>query len=245
MWVVLPAKNFFNAKQRLAGLLTPQERRNLFQAMLEDVLSVLSAHPLIQGVVLVSDDPVAKLLAQQYQVECLNESSLLAIGLNAVVQAAVKVLAMRGIHEVMVIHGDLPLISFAEITELITTHRKATRPALTLAPDRHREGTNCLICTPATAINYCYGNLSLSKHLHEGAKIGASVQLVDLPGVGFDIDWPDDVLTLINRPDLTAARHTSSYLKNSGIVVRARAMSVDGPHLASPPSSMDLLHALA
>lgn len=232
MWAVLPAKNFSYAKQRLAGLLTPEERRNLFHAMLEDVLSVLSEHPLIQGVVLVSDDPTARLLAEQYQVEYLDESGLFAKGLNAVVQAAVQSLSRRGIHEVMVIHGDLPLISLAEITKLITTHRNAKRPALTIAPDRHQEGTNCLICTPATAINYCYGNSSLTKHVRQAAEIGASVQLVDLPGASFDIDWPNDVLELINRSELAAGKRTISYLKNSDIGARARAMSVGGQNIA-------------
>lgn len=241
MWVVLPAKNFSYAKQRLAGLLTPLERRDLFHAMLEDVLSVLSSHPLIHGIVLVSDDPTARLLAQQYQVEYLDESGLFVKGLNAVVQSVVQILARRGVHEVMVIHGDLPLISTAEITELITTHRNAKRPALTIAPDRHREGTNCLICTPASGINYCYGNSSLMKHVHQAAKIGASVHIVDLPGASFDIDWPEDVLELINQPKPSTGKRTISYLKNSEI--GARAGSVSSQIVSWSPSPVALLHS--
>lgn len=227
MWTVLPAKNFSFAKQRLAGLLTPDERRNLFRAMLEDVLAVLGGHPMIEGVILVSDDPEAKLLATQYDAEFLHESTLRATGLNGVIQATVEELARRDIHEVMVIHGDLPLVTTAEITRLITTHRNAKQPALTIAPDRHRDGTNCLICTPATAVNYCYGKSSLTKHVEQAEHIGALVQLVvDLPGASFDIDWPDDVLTLVNHPAIGSGKRTIEYLANSGIATRVMDMPV-------------------
>lgn len=220
MWTVLPAKNFANAKQRLGGLLSPQERRDLFRAMLEDVLEVLSTHPLIEGVVLVSDDPTARMLAQQYQVEFLDESTLGARGLNEVIQATVGELAKRDIHEVMVIHGDLPLISAAELTRLITIHRTATVPALTIAPDRHSDGSNCVLCTPATAIAFSYGQSSLRKHVEQAARIGAKAQLVSLPGAGFDVDWPDDVLELLNRKPLLEGKRTVSYLKDHDIMSR-------------------------
>ena len=39
IWAVVPVKEFANAKQRLAGALTPDQRRGLCAAMLEDVLN--------------------------------------------------------------------------------------------------------------------------------------------------------------------------------------------------------------
>lgn len=225
MWTILPAKNLSRAKQRLAGLLTPDERRGLFRAMLKDVLTVLSTHPAIDGIVMVSDDPTVRFLGEEYCAEFLDESELSATGLNPVVQAAAQYLAARGINETMVIHGDLPLISHAEIGQLIGTHRNTPRPAMTLAPDRQREGTNCLICTPATAIEFSYGQSSLLKHVRQAEKIGASVQIVRLPGIAFDVDWPEDVLGLIDHPELGAGRHTFSYLKDHQIEERFRPMT--------------------
>jgi 2-phospho-L-lactate guanylyltransferase (CobY/MobA/RfbA family) len=43
MWAVLPAKDFVDAKQRLAPVLTAAQRNALFRAMLEDVLTMLTA----------------------------------------------------------------------------------------------------------------------------------------------------------------------------------------------------------
>ena len=64
MWAVLPLKDFVSAKQRLSGVLSATERRRLFHAMVEDVLSVLIQAPSIVGIVIVSDDPTAALMAR-------------------------------------------------------------------------------------------------------------------------------------------------------------------------------------
>jgi 2-phospho-L-lactate guanylyltransferase len=42
MWALLPLKRFSAAKQRLAGVLSPAERRSLVLAMASDVLDTLS-----------------------------------------------------------------------------------------------------------------------------------------------------------------------------------------------------------
>ena len=54
MWSVLPLKDFVSAKQRLSGVLSAAERHRLFHAMVEDVLSVLTQAPSIDGTVIVS-----------------------------------------------------------------------------------------------------------------------------------------------------------------------------------------------
>ena len=42
-WAILPVKEMAGAKQRLAPLLSPEERIALMQMMLRDVLAALSA----------------------------------------------------------------------------------------------------------------------------------------------------------------------------------------------------------
>ena len=42
-WAILPVKEMGSAKQRLAPLLSPEERIGLMQVMLRDVLAALSA----------------------------------------------------------------------------------------------------------------------------------------------------------------------------------------------------------
>lgn len=215
MWALLPLKNFADAKQRLSGVLTAEQRRNLFQAMVEDVLTVLQNCSAIANTVIVADDPLAGQLARDYGADYLAEAALRARGLNAAVQAATAQLAGCGIDELMVVHGDLPLISTAEVDCLVRTHRGLRAPALTIAPDQRRRGSNCLLCSQASQLRYGYGSGSFARHAAQAGRRGMSLQVVTLPGIGFDIDTPQDLLTLLQRANRQNAPHTWRYIGNS------------------------------
>ena len=75
LWALIPVKDFVNAKQRLSGVLSPSERRGLSQAMVEDMLVCLGHVPGIDGILLVSDDPGAGLLAYRYGARVLKDRS--------------------------------------------------------------------------------------------------------------------------------------------------------------------------
>ena len=66
MWAVLPAKNFDDAKQRLAGVLNAADRRDLFAAMFEDVLETLCAVDGLAGVLVVTRDDAAAAIARRH-----------------------------------------------------------------------------------------------------------------------------------------------------------------------------------
>ena len=85
---LIPLKRLTEAKTRLAGLLQSSDRQALALAMVEDVLAVLSAHNDIDSITVVSDDPVAPLLANRYGARCWQERDLGCTGLNAVIAAA-------------------------------------------------------------------------------------------------------------------------------------------------------------
>lgn len=220
MWVLIPVKKFDDAKSRLSSVLSPEERRSLCEAMLNDLLSVISCHPLVEGLLLVSSEPSAVLLAQKYGAEVLSDSDLGISGLNSAVHAGVSALGKRKINEVMVIHGDIPLVSAKELTNLIHAHRKARKPAVTIVPDRRNEGSNCLVCSSAAGIKFHYGADSLRKHSEEALAIGASLQVLPLPGVGFDVDYSEDLVFLGTQAGSTQALRTRRYLKGSGIMKR-------------------------
>ncbi len=217
MWAVLPLKDFARSKQRLAGLLDEVQRRELVQAMASDVLRVLSRHPEVEGTLVVSGDPAARRLAQRCGAETITEVDLGAKGLNPVVQAAVAVLAQRGIDDAMVLHGDLPLITAAEISRLIAAHRSAPRPALTLATDRHCDGSNGLLCATALAPTFGYGPGSCGWHQEQARLAGMACQVLQLRGIGHDIDTPDDLAAFLDHPHAVSAASTRRYLAVAGI----------------------------
>ncbi|MFV8783118.1 2-phospho-L-lactate guanylyltransferase [Microbulbifer sp. SA54] len=224
MWALLPLKRANEAKQRLASVLSAEERRELFLAMAGDVLAVLQAHPDIDNVLIVSDDLDATRLAGHYGAERIPEPE--TGGLNQAVRAGVAELGRRGIREVIVVHGDLPMIEGAELSELIRVSRQqgalgdAAVTGLTLAPDRHHKGTNCLICDPAAELSFHFGTNSFAAHVREAKQCGLELQLVFAPGLSRDIDSPEDLLTLARCEREGVASQSRQYLQASGLLDR-------------------------
>ena len=217
MHVLLPLKKVSDAKERLSILLDKTHRQGLFRAMTDDVISVLTKHPGISRVAIISDDPVAAQLAEDYQTELLTENELKVGGLNAVIQAAVSRLALRQIDDVMVIHADLPLINAANLSQLISLHNNSDGPRLTIAPDRHNNGSNCLICNPASTFTFKYGKDSFRKHCAQADSLRFGIQVLENPDIGCDIDYPHDLVHFLDRTKGRGSTHTVKYLNKNGI----------------------------
>ena len=65
IWAVIPVKEFDDAKDRLSGLLSPQERRILAETMLTDMLDAVAGSRLLAGVLIVTLDPGATALGEK------------------------------------------------------------------------------------------------------------------------------------------------------------------------------------
>ena len=229
LWALLPLKDFVNAKQRLAGVLAPHERRRLFQAMVDDVLTVLAQHPDIDNTVIVSDDPSAELLAEHYGVSYWPESAVQGSDLNSVVSNTAALFETQGVDSLLVVHGDLPLLCGKELSHLIAAHQALDKPAISIAPDRHQQGTNCLLSSPPQVITFHYGEGSLIKHCAHAKQAGAVVSVEQLAGIGCDIDLPDDIMALLRKSSPEVKKRSLDYLYNSGIAQRLSAMMLESP----------------
>lgn len=219
--VILPCKDFLRAKSRLAGVLASHERRNLMQAMVEDVLQIVSRHPSIDEVVLVSDDPSAELLAAKYGVRHLDEASLKASGLNGVVTATCLLLEQESDASILVLHGDVPALENADIDAVITAVME-DHVELVLVPDRTRNGTNGLMYTSGTQLTFCYGDNSFSQHQTQAS----APKVLDLPGLSLDIDDPQDLYELLGylQEHPQAAPHTRKLLLGTAIGSRVETI---------------------
>lgn len=217
MWVITPLKLVSEAKQRLSDVLSKEERRQLFQAMADDLLTVLGNHPDIDGVLLVSDEPIAHKLAKKYAVELIAESSLPASGLNNVLQSAIAHLASRGVTEAAVLHSDLPLISAHEVSDMVARYRALKKPALLLAPDRHGTGTNGLVLSPQHPPELNFGENSFFKHCQQAQSLSLTFQSFTSKGLSLDIDNAEDLLQLLNVRDSNLAVKTKACLADTGI----------------------------
>lgn len=210
LWAVLPAKDFVNAKQRLAPVLNPAQRNALFRAMLEDVLAMLSAVRGLDGVLVVTREPGAAALAALYGARVVREKENL--GQSAAVAAAATLLAREGADGILTVPGDAPLATVGEIEQVLTVHGKA--PAMTIVPSQDRRGSNCIAVSPPDLIDFRFGHDSFEPHLAEARKAGIEARVIELPGLALDIDTPADLRALLRRRVSTRAH---SLLAKSGI----------------------------
>jgi len=215
MWSIVPFKVLTRGKQRLAGMLSGRERTGLSMAMIEDLLSTLRQVQLLDGTLIVSDDAAATALAEKYGMTAIREDETRGKGLNNAINWAITRLNSVSVNDVMIIHGDLPMVSPTDLAGLISQHLQLGRPALTLVPDRWQRGTNCLLSTSGSAIPLCFGEDSLARHLRAAEQQGIVLQTAQTPSIMFDIDTPADLLELKQRlqsMDNSIAPHTRRFL---------------------------------
>ncbi|MSP67149.1 MAG: 2-phospho-L-lactate guanylyltransferase [Alphaproteobacteria bacterium] len=217
MWAVVPAKDLVNAKTRLASALDVVERRRLFALMLEDVLTALAATPALAGILVVTRDAPLAALARRFGAEVLTEAE--NRGHTAAVVAGARWLMAQAIGALLTVPGDVPLITPAEVGAAIAALGEA--PAVTIVPARDHLGSNAVLATPPDALPLRFGADSFHPHLTAARARGIEPRVVELPGIGLDIDTAADLAELVRRPVATRAQ---AWLAAAGITARlARA----------------------
>lgn len=215
IWCVIPIKDLANAKTRLAPALSPEERRGLFTAMAEDVLTAAAAAKGLAGVLVLSNDGTARELAARHGARVEQEPE--NVGQSAAVARAAAIVMAEGADGVLTLPADAPLATAAEIDAVLARH-PAGRPAMTIVPDHARRGSNCLALTPGGLIPLHFGHVSFAPHLAEAEKIGVVPRIIDdLPGIALDVDTPEDLAKA-----LAVGRETRAmaYARDRGIAAR-------------------------
>ena len=192
---LVPLKGHRAGKRRLAAALSAERLRRFARAMAENVLGALADAECVGAVVALSDDPDVAELAERCGAAVWPDSGG---GLNAAVAAAARRLADAGEREVLIVHGDMPLLSAGELCALLDYHRRAGH-ALSVAPDRFCQGSNALVLSPPDAIAPHYGPGSCRRHLAAAAAAGQRAGTLFLPGCALDIDTPADLAELRRR----------------------------------------------
>lgn len=218
--VLVPLKDLVQAKTRLAGLLRPSERRSLAQAMLQDVLQVLTSHPQLGRITLVSDDPSSPLLAQHFGLAHIRESELGCRGLNAVVAAASARLLADSTEPLLVMHADLPLLGARDISAVLAA-REDIR-GLVLGCDRAGSGTNLLAFDRHSLPRFCFGTDSCAAHLAAARADGIATRVVRRPGIALDVDEPGDLARLLIALEAGREGPTAELLCGTALGARLR-----------------------
>ena len=144
--LLLPVKDLHNAKKRLMGVLTPEERFALAGAMLADTVRAVRGVRWVDKIFVVTNYEPVMQLAEQGRWEILREEQ--QISESDSVDAASRICERVGVSGLLRLPLDLPLIQSSDIDELLTVECPA--PALVIVPSRDGAGTNAMLRTPPT-----------------------------------------------------------------------------------------------
>jgi 2-phospho-L-lactate guanylyltransferase len=221
---VVPVKDTTNAKQRLAGVFSGDQRQQLALAMFEDVLAALAQVAELAGILVVTADPVASAIAPRYGAEVSRAGA--GDGHTSAVTAAARQLAAEGF-DLLAMPGDIPLVEADDVRQLIHAHHVAaggSAAAFTIVPARDRRGSNAVLCSPPQAVPLRFGANSFFPHLAVARARGIEPTVVELERVALDIDTPDDLALFLVEPAPTRARELiARWQRQRGDDIKASA----------------------
>jgi 2-phospho-L-lactate/phosphoenolpyruvate guanylyltransferase len=189
----VPAKDLAQAKQRLVGVLSPAARTELARAMLRDVLRALAASPL-DAVWVVTRDPGMEAVARAAGMGVLPETE--NRGHTAAVALAQQEATRVGARCFVTVPGDVPCLTADEMTTLLAAAADATA---VFTPSRSGLGTNGVALIPPGAMTLTFGEPSFENHLATARRHHLTPRVVPLPGLGLDVDGPEDLRALLRR----------------------------------------------
>ena len=186
--VAVPVKSLSRSKTRLSPALTGLERGALTLAMLEDVLDAALSVPGWETWV-VSPDEVALEIAAGRGARPIPEAKPPLA--NAIRQVETKA-KEDGASALAVLPADVPLVTVDTLHEALRT-----LGAVVLARSADGSGTSLLLRRPPRAIPARFGPDSFRRHVELAEARGLPVSIVERRELSFDVDRPDDILTLL------------------------------------------------
>jgi 2-phospho-L-lactate/phosphoenolpyruvate guanylyltransferase len=199
--LLIPFKSMATAKQRLADALNAQQRSQLAEAMLRDVLAAAAVVTNRIDVAVVTGDARAQTLARE--AGCIliedhrNESE------TAAIEMATSWCEQRGYDATIVVPADIPLIAAHELHRVLDA---APVEGAVFVPAYDRRGSNCILRRPASIIPLSFGNDSFLPHCEAMRRTGKELIILEMAGIGLDVDNPHELKLLVEREGDTNAQ---------------------------------------
>ncbi|MFX1577308.1 MAG: 2-phospho-L-lactate guanylyltransferase [Promethearchaeota archaeon] len=159
---IVPIRFHPSTKHRLAPSLDTNQRKQLVQYMLLDILAAINHSKMITRRLIVTNDESFQEVSRQSGVEVYRSDTL---GLNEELTECIASLSQTDSGFAVVILGDLPLLTDTILDELIWAGLQSNRPVI--ARDWKNVGTNALFFTYPLTFKLQFGTESYQKHVTE------------------------------------------------------------------------------
>jgi 2-phospho-L-lactate guanylyltransferase len=180
--------------------------------MLQDVAAALAQLTVKAPVAFVTREPFALELARQHGFGVIEDHD--EHGETPAIAMATRAARERGAEWTLVVPGDAPLLTAAEIEKVLAL---APSRGAVLAPDWKWRGSNAIFRRPGNLFPLRFGDDSFLPHLGAAARTGAPAVVLELPGVAVDVDRGSDVEELLARP---VASRAQQLLADFGVAAR-------------------------
>jgi 2-phospho-L-lactate/phosphoenolpyruvate guanylyltransferase len=218
IFAVLPVKSPRNAKQRLSGFLSADQRETLARILYRQTLASLCQAEGIDRVVVVTSDSEIAEHARRSGALVFDENAQVSHSVSA--DAACLRAIQLGATTVLLVPIDVPLVTPADFTRLAVAARPRAhgspqgspqagpqassqpgpQPKLIVVPSADGTGTNALARTPPDVIESRFGPGSCRAHLDQARSKSVHSEVLRLRGLMFDIDTPEDVAEFLAGP---------------------------------------------
>jgi 2-phospho-L-lactate guanylyltransferase len=183
--------------------------------MLEDVLAALGA-ALPGAIVVVTTDALVMDVACRRGAECLVESG--NRGHTEAVALGQQEALARGAARFLTVPGDVPCATPDEVRAVCGA--LGDDGGVAFVPSVSGFGTNAALLAPPDAMPLKFGEPSFDNHLLAARHRGLAPVVLDLPGIGLDIDAPEDIEMLLRRGPRT---RSAALLASWGFPARLKA----------------------
>lgn len=203
LWAIIPAKDPWLAKSRLAGVLSPARRWSLSMQLLEHTLREVREAALVDRCLVVSSAAPQLAMARRFGAVAVHElrslparppASSTTDPLNAALRQAAEVAVRGGATALLVLHADLLLLGAGVIDTMVRALPQGQ--GVVLAPDRHQTGTNALLMRPPLAIPFLFGPGSFAAHRRLAEALQVPLVIHESAALASDLDTPEDLAFL-------------------------------------------------
>ncbi|MBA3451267.1 MAG: 2-phospho-L-lactate guanylyltransferase [Chloroflexia bacterium] len=214
---VVPIRSLHQGKSRLASVLEPGARLALLRFAAGRVIAAACDSGVVETILVVSPDPAtldwAAALGPRVVPLAQPES---APGLNGAIDAGRGWALAAQVTAMLSLFADLPFLAPDDIQTIASRVE-----SVVLGADRRANGTNALLLRlddPGTRFRFSFGEGSLGKHLTEARRLKLDVAVHHAPGIGFDLDTPEDWADFLTLSSARALAQKSNLAACGAVV---------------------------